>query len=106
MNLKKEQRKFQRLLHGDIYECKKGHHRITNLKVENRDLLADFYNILNRWKNYFCRLLNVHGINYVRQTEMHTAEPLVPEAGSFEIGVATEKLQNVIRQVFMKFWQN
>jgi hypothetical protein len=35
--------------------------------------------ILNRWKNYFCQLLNVHGAGGVRQTEMHTAEPFVPE---------------------------
>jgi len=26
--------------------------------------------------NYFSQLLNIHGINDVRQTEIHTAEPL------------------------------
>jgi hypothetical protein len=30
--------------------------------------------ILNRWKNYFCLLLNVHSVNDVRQTEIDTAE--------------------------------
>jgi hypothetical protein len=29
--------------------------------------------------NYFCQLLIVHGVNDVRQTEVHAAEPLVPE---------------------------
>jgi hypothetical protein len=45
---------------------------------ENGDLLADSRNILNRWKNYFSQLLNVHNVSDVRQIEVHTAEPLVP----------------------------
>jgi hypothetical protein len=32
---------------------------------ENGDLLADSHNILNRWKNYFSRLLNVHNVSDV-----------------------------------------
>jgi len=32
------------------------------------DILAYSHNILNRWKSYFCQLLNVPGVNYVRQT--------------------------------------
>jgi len=43
---------------------------------------ANSHNSLNRWKNYFCQLLNVHGANDIRQAEMHTVEPLVPEPGS------------------------
>jgi hypothetical protein len=45
------------------------------VKDENGDLLADSHSILNRWKNYLCQLLNVHGANDVRQTETHAAEP-------------------------------
>jgi hypothetical protein len=41
------------------------------------------------WKNYFCQLLNCID---VRQTEMHAAEPLVPEPSSFEEEIAIEKL--------------
>jgi hypothetical protein len=63
------------------------------VKEENGDLLADSHSILNRWKNYFCRLLNVHGVNDVRQTEIHTAEPLVPEPSSSEVETAIEKLK-------------
>jgi hypothetical protein len=37
--------------------------------------------------------LNEHGVNDVRQTEMHTAEPLVPEPNPFEIEIAIEKLE-------------
>jgi hypothetical protein len=62
-------------------------------KDERGDLLADPHNILNRWKNYFCQLWNVHGAGGVRQTEMHTAEPFVPEPSSSEVEVATGVLK-------------
>jgi hypothetical protein len=48
------------------------------VKDERGDLLVDPHNILNRCKNYFYQLLNIHGVGGVRQTEMHTAEPSVP----------------------------
>jgi len=35
----------------------------------------------------------VHGVNDVRQTEIHTAEPLVPELSAFEVDLAIEKLK-------------
>jgi hypothetical protein len=37
--------------------------------------------------------LNVHGVNDVRQTEIHTAEPLVPEPSNSEVEMASEKLK-------------
>jgi len=37
--------------------------------------------------------LNVRGINDVRRTEIHTAEPVVFEPSAFEIEVAIEKLK-------------
>jgi hypothetical protein len=60
------------------------------VKDENGDILAESHDILNRWKNYFCQLLNVHDISDVRQTEIHTAKPLVPERRSFEVEIAVE----------------
>jgi hypothetical protein len=54
-------------------------HRTNLLKDENGDLLAESHNILNRQKYYFGQLLNVHGVNDVRQTEVETFEPLVQE---------------------------
>jgi hypothetical protein len=45
------------------------------------------------WKNYFCQLLNVQGAGGVRQTEIHTAEPLVPEPSASEVEVAVRKLK-------------
>jgi hypothetical protein len=57
-------------------------------------LLADSHNILNRWKNYFSQLLNVHRISDVRQIEIQTAEPLVPDPSSFEVEIAKFKILN------------
>jgi len=47
---------------------------------------------LGRWRNYFSPLKNIHGANDVSQTELHTAEPLVPEPTTFEVELAIEKL--------------
>jgi hypothetical protein len=49
---------------------------------ENGDVFADSQNILTRWNNCFCLLLDVHAVND-RQTEIHTTEPLVPEHSYF-----------------------
>jgi hypothetical protein len=57
------------------------------------DLLADPHKILNRWRNYFCQLLNLYGAGNVTQTEMQTAKPFVPEPCASEVEVATGKLK-------------
>jgi hypothetical protein len=68
--------------------------RKNNLvKYENGDLLADSRNILNRWKNYFSQLLNVHNVSDVRQIEVHMAEPLVPSTSRLEVDIAIAKLK-------------
>jgi hypothetical protein len=36
---------------------------------------------------------SVHGVSDVRQIEIHTAEPLVPESSAFEFEVTIEKLK-------------
>jgi hypothetical protein len=41
----------------------------------------------------FSQLLNVHGVNDARQTEIRTAEPLVPEPSAFEVEMAIEKIK-------------
>jgi len=46
-----------------------------------------------RWRNYFSQLLNVHERNDVRQAEIHTVEPLVPEPSAFEVELAIGKLK-------------
>ena len=68
--------------------------RTNIVKDEKGDKLADSYSTVARWRNHFSRLLNVRGVNDVRQTEMHTAETLVPEPSAFEVELAIEKLKS------------
>jgi hypothetical protein len=84
---------------GDLYrginEFKKGYQpRINIIKDENGDLLADPQNVLNRWKNFFNQVLNVHEVHDVRQMDIHTAEPLVPEPSLVEVEIAIGKLKS------------
>ena len=46
-----------------------------------------------RVSGFFFHLLIVHGVNDARQTEICTAEPLVPEPSAFEFGIAIEKIK-------------
>jgi hypothetical protein len=77
-----------------INEFKNGYqHRTDLVKDENGVLLDNSHNILNRWKNYFCQLLNVHGVTDIRQIKMYRAEPSVPETNCFQVDIAIEKLK-------------
>jgi len=42
----------------------------------------------------FPQILNVHGVNDVRQTEIHTAEPLVPGPSASDVELAIKKLKS------------
>jgi hypothetical protein len=64
------------------------------VKDENEDLLADSHNILNRWKNYFSKSLNVYDVSEVRQIEEHVAEPLVPGPSRLEVEMPIAKLKS------------
>jgi hypothetical protein len=56
------------ILYRGINEFKKGYQpRINVIKDENGNLLADPQNVLNRWKNFFNQVLNVHAVHDVRQ---------------------------------------
>jgi len=46
-----------------------------------------------RWGNNFFHLLNIHGVNDVRQREIQTAELPVPEPSAFEVEKAIGKLK-------------
>ena len=73
-------------LYRGINNSKKGYQpRNTIVQDEIGDFVADSHSILARWRNYFSQLLNVHGADDVRQAEVHTAEPLVPEPSSFDV---------------------
>ena len=56
-------------------------------------MAADSHRILAGWRNHFSQLLNIHGVNDGRQTEIYTAEPLVPEPSAYEAKLAIENLQ-------------
>jgi hypothetical protein len=61
-------------LYRDINEFKKGYQpRINIIKDENGNLIADPQNVLNRWKNFFNQVLNVHGVHDVGQMDIHMA---------------------------------
>jgi hypothetical protein len=82
-------------LYRGINELKKGSQpRINIIKNENGNLLADPQNVLNRWKNFFNQVLNVCGVHNVRQMNIHTAEPLIPEPSLVEVDIAIGKLKS------------
>jgi hypothetical protein len=81
-------------LYMGIDEFKKGYQPRTNLvKDERGDLFANPHKIFNKWKNDFSQLLNVLRAGGVRQTEMRTAEPFVPEPSTSEVEIAIGKLK-------------
>ena len=87
-------------MHSGISDFKKGYQPRTNIvNDEKGDLVIDSHSILARWKNHFSQLLNEHGVKDVRQIEIHTAEPLVPEPSALEIEIVTEKQKVTNHQV-------
>jgi hypothetical protein len=44
-------------------------------------------------EEYFCQLLNVHVVNEVKQTEIHTAKPLVPELDLLMLKLLLKKVK-------------
>ena len=59
-----------------------------------------------RWRKYFSQLFNEHEVNDIRQAEIHTVEPLVPEPSAFESELAIEKLKNYKSPGLIKSQQN
>ena len=57
-------------------------------------MFSDSHSILASWRDHFSQLLEVHGANDVSETEIHTAEPLVPEPSVFEIELDIENLKS------------
>ena len=78
-----------------VNDFKKGYQpRTIIVKDDKGELVADPHSIMARWRNYFSKLLNVHEDNDVRQAEIHTVEPLVPEPIPLEVDLAIGKLKN------------
>jgi len=84
-----------RNLYRGINDFKKVYQPRTNVVKEDKgDFIAYSHSILARWRNCFSQLLKVHEINDVRQTEIHRAEPLIPESSASEVELAIEKLKS------------
>jgi len=78
-----------------VNDFRKGYQPRPNIvNGEKGSWVADSHIILVRWRNNFSQLLNAHGFNDVRQTEIHAAEPLVLKPSAFEFELAIEKLKS------------
>jgi len=55
-------------------------------------LVTDSHSSVARWRNHFSQLLHIHEVSEVKQIEIHTAEPLVPEPNAFEVELSIERL--------------
>jgi hypothetical protein len=64
------------------------------MKDENSNLFTDPKSVINRWKNFFNQVLNVHRVHDVRQLDIHMAEPLVPEPNLVKVKTAIGKLKS------------
>jgi hypothetical protein len=67
--------------------------RSNRVKDEKGDLVTDSHNVLARLMKHFFQLFHVHGFSNVKQTEVHSAEPLVPQLRAFEFVMAIEELK-------------
>jgi len=82
-------------LYRGINDFKRGYQHRTNIVKDDKGVLvADSHAILARWRNSFSQILNVHGVNDISQTEINTADPLVPEPSTSEVEMAIEKLKS------------
>jgi hypothetical protein len=81
-------------LYKGINDFKKSNQPRTNIVQDEKGVLdADPHRIMARWRDHFSQLLNIHRVNYVRHTEIQTAEPLVPNASACEVEVSFEEIK-------------
>jgi len=82
----------------DLYQgvnlLRKGYQpSLEMIRNERRDLQADPTKIVDVWKSYFDKLLNVHNGEQREEFEIHTAEPWIPEPSKIEIEMSVKKLK-------------
>ena len=75
-----------------ISDFKKGCLPRTNVAKDEKVICLQTATVV--W-NHCPQLLNVRVVNDVRQTELHTAEPLVPEPSASDLKIAIEKLKRL-----------
>ena len=77
-----------------IYDFKKDYQSRTNIAEDEKNDFDPVSNsILAVWRKHFSQLFNAHVVSEVRQTELSTTEPLVPEMNAFEFEMVIEKLK-------------
>ena len=77
-------------MYRGIIDFKKSYQLRTDIvKNEKGGLFSGSYSIVARWRNYFSQLLNVHGVNDDRQTEIHKAR-----TSAFDVEMHIEKLKS------------
>ena len=91
----------------NINDFKKGYQPTTNIvNDEKGDLVAKFPKYVGQEEEIFLPTIELHGVNDIRHTEIHTAEPLVFEPSAFEFELAITKLKVTNHRVLIKFEQN
>jgi hypothetical protein len=81
-------------LYRGISDFKKAYQPRTKIVKNGKDdLITDSHSILRRCRKHFSQLLSIYGINDVRQTEIRTAQPLLPEPSALEAEMAIEELK-------------
>ena len=59
-------------------------------------MVTDSHHILVMWWNHFSQLFSIHGSSDLRQTEIHSAQPIVPELSAVEVEMAVGKVKSQI----------
>jgi len=94
-------------LYRGINGFKKGYLARANiLKNEKSDLITDSHSVMVRWRKKFSQLFNVHRVSDVRQREINTTGPLLPEPSAFEFEIAIDKLKRQKSPRMIKSQQN
>jgi len=80
-------------LYRNISDFKKGQKARTNIAKDKKGDYLQTSTVFWLSGGTISQLLNVHCVSDVRQKEIHTAEPLVPEPSVFVVEMAIEKLK-------------
>ena len=62
------------------------------VKDAEGDLVTGSHSIMVMWQNHFSQLFSVQGVSDLRQTEIRTAQPIVPELSAFEASLGTHQI--------------
>jgi hypothetical protein len=65
------------------------------VKDEKSDGFTNSRSILAMCRKHFSQLLNVYGVNDVRQADIHKVEPMVPEPSALEVEMAIGRLKKI-----------